>query len=116
MSPPRNEAAPAADANGGRGPKAASGERRQKTSQPGGGQRTDGGKTIDLFEKNRRGEFFKIVLKTYEGIDLVDVRVWRKQRDGTLTPSKKGISLPLRHLERVLEALDTVLKDTNTQG
>ena len=60
---------------------------------------------IAEFWKNQRGFSVRVELTTYEGQDLVDVRSYATAADGTMQPTRKGISLSIRKLPELLAAL-----------
>lgn len=110
-SPPGNEAAPRTAHNGATGPRTSKElQPSEKSRTAASGQRPDDdGVVVDFFPKNKRGEYIKIRAKTFEGVELVDVRVFCKHKSGDIGPTKKGIAIPLRHLPRVIEALSKAL-------
>jgi Transcriptional Coactivator p15 (PC4) len=53
--------------------------------------------------KNRRGESVRLVLNTYEGRNVVDLRTWYTA-DGKLKPGK-GFAAEVKHLPRLADAI-----------
>jgi hypothetical protein len=61
--------------------------------------------TIDQWWKNRSHEAITISMSTYQGKNVIDIRVWQST-DGRLRPTKKGITTDLKHLRRLARALN----------
>jgi hypothetical protein len=56
------------------------------------------------FWKNRRGESIRLVLSTFEGRSILDLRTWYTDTaDGKLKPGK-GFAAEVRHLPRLAAA------------
>jgi Transcriptional Coactivator p15 (PC4) len=55
--------------------------------------------TIAEWWKNRRGESIRLVLNTFEGRNVFDLRTWYSA-DGRLKPGK-GFAAEVRHLPRL---------------
>ena len=53
--------------------------------------------------RNRRGEAVRVQLSTWEGHNLIDIRIWRSS-DGKLVPGK-GFAADVRRLPRLAAAL-----------
>ena len=53
--------------------------------------------------RNRRGEAVRVQLSTWEGHNLIDIRIWRSS-DGKLVPGK-GFAASVRHLPRLAAAI-----------
>jgi hypothetical protein len=58
--------------------------------------------TVAEWWKNRRGESIRLVLSTFEGRDIFDLRTWYTA-DGKLKPGK-GFAAEVRHLPRLAAA------------
>src|SRR4051812_43330168 len=54
------------------------------------------------FWKNRRGETVRVTLCAYEGLDLVDLRSHFTAKDGTLQPTRKGLTLTISKLPELV--------------
>ena len=65
-----------------------------------------------VIEKNSR-ESIVVSESTHMGYDLVDLRVFYKDVDGALKPTRKGISLHREQVGDVIKAL-SVIERTNT--
>ena len=65
-----------------------------------------------VIEKNSR-ERIGVSESTHMGYDLVDLRVFYKDVDGALKPTRKGISLHREQVGDVIKAL-SVIERTNT--
>jgi len=59
--------------------------------------------TIAEWWKNRRGESVRLVLNTFEGRNVLDLRTWYTA-DGKLKPGK-GFAAEVRHLPQLASAL-----------
>jgi hypothetical protein len=57
-----------------------------------------------VIQKNAREEF-RISRDTFRGHDLVSIRVWFKADDGSMRPSKDGVTLRVALVDEVIEAL-----------
>lgn len=55
--------------------------------------------TVAEWLKNRRGESIRLVLNTYQGCNVFDLRTWYTA-DGKLKPGK-GFAAEVRHLPRL---------------
>ena len=60
-----------------------------------------------VLEKNSR-ESLVINQTEFKGVKLVDVRVFYKDENGDLKPTKKGVSVRLEQLDTLIKALSTV--------
>ena len=60
-----------------------------------------------VLEKNSR-ESLVINQSEFKGVKLVDVRVFYKDENGDLKPTKKGVSVRLEQLDALIKALSTV--------
>ena len=60
-----------------------------------------------VLEKNSR-ESFVINQTEFKGVKLVDVRVFYKDENGDLKPTKKGVSVRLNQLDALIKALSEV--------
>jgi hypothetical protein len=56
------------------------------------------------FKKNRRGETVKVVLRSYEDTNIIDIRTWHGSPDGTRRPGK-GFACSLRRLRELAAAI-----------
>ena len=65
-----------------------------------------------VIEKNSR-ESIVVSETTHMGYDLVDVRVYYKDEDGELKPTRKGVSLHREQVGDVIKAL-SVIERTKT--
>lgn len=61
---------------------------------------------VAKFWRNRRGEAVIVQLSEYEGRALIDLRVNFTTPDGTLRPTKKGLSLVVARLPDLLRAVE----------
>jgi hypothetical protein len=66
----------------------------------------DDGELLDALPRSEGREALRITLKEYEGRPYVGVRIWvRDDRTGAMWPTKRGCSVRIRELARVVEAL-----------
>lgn len=72
---------------------------------------------VATFEKNRR-ENVRVALSTYQGVNLVDLRVTvdGAAGDGTQAPTKKGVSLNIALLPQLRRALDEAEAQAQARG
>jgi hypothetical protein len=59
--------------------------------------------TVSQWWRNRRGEAVRVRLSTWEGHNLIDIRIWRSS-DGKLVPGK-GFAASVWHLPPLTAAL-----------
>jgi hypothetical protein len=59
--------------------------------------------TVAEFWKNRRGESIRLVLNTFKGRSIFDLRTWYTGDDGKLRPGK-GFAAEVRHLPHLAVA------------
>ena len=62
-----------------------------------------------VIEKNSR-ESIVVSETTHMGYDLVDVRVFYKDTDGALKPTRKGVSIHREQLDGLIKALSALAK------
>ena len=67
-----------------------------------------------VLEKNSR-ESLVINQSEFKGVKLVDVRVFYKDENGDLKPTKKGVSVRLEQLDTLIKALSTVSATARAQ-
>ena len=65
-------------------------------------------KQLAEIEKNSR-EVIRVTEQEYKGVDLVDIRVYYKDKDENYKPGRKGISLPKKIMPEIVEVLKGVL-------
>lgn len=70
---------------------------------------------IAEWKKNRYSDVIRIMLRTYEGVDLVDIRSWWNDQHGQCKPGK-GISLRVNHLKQLIKALQAALLKASELG
>lgn len=77
---------------------------------------TDAAQHIATVEKNRL-EDVRVALIEYGGRDLVDVRIFAAyDRGEERQPTRKGISLAVRQLPRLVAALAAALEEATRRG
>jgi Transcriptional Coactivator p15 (PC4) len=59
------------------------------------------------FWKNRGGEVLRVELRSFEGQTVIDIRIWRHNRDGKMLPRKSGVCCSVRKLPDLIGALMT---------
>lgn len=65
---------------------------------------------IAKFWKNRGGEALVTLLKDFHGKPIVDLRVWKVAKDGTLQATYQGVAVSVRKLPELAAAFDKALK------
>jgi hypothetical protein len=55
--------------------------------------------------KNRKGDFIRVALHSYEQHDILDVRQYFTARDGRTQPTKRGIAIAVRKIPELLSAI-----------
>lgn len=60
--------------------------------------------------KNSREEI-RVYRSNYIGRDLVNIRVFFKDVDGTYKPTRKGIAFRAEQLNEIIDALNTIKKE-----
>ena len=71
---------------------------------------------ISTFWRNRSGEAVRIQLKEYEGIALVDIRVFVTDHEGKLAPTQKGLSSSVRVLPDLVKGMMKALSRAREIG
>jgi len=61
---------------------------------------------VSEFWANRRGESVRIQLREFEGLALVDIRKHYTAADGTMQPTKKGLSIAIARLPDLAKAMN----------
>jgi hypothetical protein len=61
-------------------------------------------------------EVLRITLDEFKGRNVVDCRVWFWDRDGSLRPSRQGLTVSTRHLPALAKALSEAAKAAQEQG
>jgi hypothetical protein len=58
--------------------------------------------------KKASGELIRVQVQTWQGAQYIDIRVWSSQEPGAEPgPSKRGITLHVKHLSALRKLLDT---------
>ena len=65
--------------------------------------------------KNSR-ETVRVSLDQYRDRDTIDIRSWWTDAAGKLRPGKSGITLAVRHLPDLAEAIDKALAEAKGRG
>lgn len=63
------------------------------------------GEPICHFDRDRGEKRLEVRLQEYEGHPFVSVRVWARGQDGALWPTKSGLSIRMRELPELVQAL-----------
>lgn len=58
----------------------------------------------------------RVLIKEYNGADLVSVRKWFTADDGTLRPSKQGVAIKPKHLPQLSDAIAKALTTAIAHG
>lgn len=86
---------------------------------PEGTESTVGNQSTDIIiarlRKNRGGEVVQIALTTFNGYDLVDLRVMAATADG-YAPTRRGISVKAAMLPDLVKALQAALVEAEARG
>ena len=68
------------------------------------------GELVSKFAKNARDEF-RVLLTKFQGQNLIDMRVWTADKGGgDHIPTKKGVSLSIRHFASLKKAVEDLEK------
>jgi hypothetical protein len=70
---------------------------------------------VSRFWKNRSHDAVQVSLKSFEGMNLCDVRVFA-MRDGILVPTTKGISVVIPRLQDLAKAINKALAKAKDLG
>ena len=62
-------------------------------------------KPIATIRKNTREEL-RVSVDTFQGYELLSLRIWFEAEDGSMRPSKKGLALRMELLPELREALE----------
>jgi transcriptional coactivator p15 (PC4) len=65
---------------------------------------------------NRHGEFVRVALEQFKGVDLVNIRKWYLDDNEALRPGKGGIALNVKHLPQLADALTKALAQARVEG
>ena len=72
-------------------------------------------KVIAVVRKNKTDEI-RVAFTTYEGMNLLDVRVFSAFDGGDARPTKKGIAVRIEKLPALIDALQTALNEAERRG
>ncbi len=70
---------------------------------------------VKRIPKNSR-EVVHVSVDHYRGHDLLNLRVWYESDDGTMRPGRQGLALRLALVPELLEALQTVVAESQGQA
>jgi hypothetical protein len=70
---------------------------------------------IAAWPKNSR-ETLQVKLDTFKGQAVIDARAWYAGADGTLKPGRGGLTVSVRHLPQLAEALGKALTIATDTG
>jgi Transcriptional Coactivator p15 (PC4) len=70
---------------------------------------------VHQFWKNRRHDAVVVSLSTFEGRNLVDVRM-HSMKDGRLVPTPKGVAMVVLRLPDLAKAINKALKQARELG
>ena len=72
--------------------------------------------TVADIRKNE-GERIRVTLDEFHGVPIVDVRQWYFSRDDAEPrPTKKGLSVAIRHLPALAKAMQDALDRARSEG
>jgi hypothetical protein len=60
---------------------------------------------IAQFWKNRKGDFIRVSLQTWEQHNICDVRQFFTARDGRVQATKRGVAIAVRKIPELLAAI-----------
>src|SRR5580693_1666503 len=63
-----------------------------------------------------RGEIARVAIRNFKGSWLIDLRKWFETGDGQLRAGPKGISLSVKHLRRISEAMTEAIEVARSRG
>lgn len=63
--------------------------------------------------KRRKGEQIIVSLASFKGSEYLDIRTHFEDDNGTMRPTKKGVTVPLWALEGMRDAIDAALRKTS---
>jgi hypothetical protein len=61
-------------------------------------------------------QVLRLEIESYEGHEYVSVRIWFRGSDGELRPTKQGVTIRSRELERAAEWLSRASREIGTDG
>ena len=70
---------------------------------------------IAAWPRNTR-ETMRVRLDVYQGNPVVDLRAWYPAPDGTLKPGKSGLTIGVKHLPALADALAAALAEARKRG
>jgi hypothetical protein len=88
---------------------------RAAPARPGNGSQRDDQLRQATKEINAR-ETIQVALDRYQDREVVDLRTWLTTEDGSLRPTRTGITLAIRHLPQLAEALAAALTVARERG
>jgi hypothetical protein len=71
---------------------------------------------VAKFWKNRQHDAIVTTLSTYEGRNLVDIRMHRMDQAGHLVPTQKGVALVVLRLPELVAAVNKALEKAKELG
>lgn len=63
-----------------------------------------------------RGEVARVMIRSFKGTWLIDLRKWFETGDGELRAGSKGISLGVKHLRRISAAMNEACEVARSRG
>jgi hypothetical protein len=70
---------------------------------------------VASWPRNAR-ETIQVALDRYQGREVIDLRTWVTAEDGSLRPTRTGITLAVRHLPQLAAALAAALTAAHERG
>jgi hypothetical protein len=71
---------------------------------------------VDKFFKNRRKDVIVVSLKTYEGVNLIDVRQFVPNEAGQDRPTSKGVAIKVQRLPDLAAAINKAVRKAQELG
>lgn len=72
-------------------------------------------KTIAAWPLNRR-ETLRVSLSEFNGHPIIDARVWFDDGGGCIKPGRKGLTLGVKHLPKLVDAMTKLLAEAQVRG
>jgi hypothetical protein len=73
------------------------------------------GFAVAEWPRNSR-EIVRVSLTTYNGHPVVDIRTWYRDRAGDTKPGRAGLTLGMKHLPDLADALARALAEATARG
>lgn len=71
---------------------------------------------VNQFFSNRRGEFVRTTIDRFEGVTVADLRKFYSGGDGISRPTRKGITVAIKHLPELAKAVNQAVAKARELG